>query len=405
MSPLQTTILIIAVVTIMGVVISFLRKSSALAGYDEIKAEVPRIASALKAEMFRDGEDLVMTGNYKGRPAMVRFSYSETTPGLNLRMQAPVSFTFSTVPKGAKATEGRVLLRTGNDMFDAKFASRTDHPTQAKMLVGSRPALQSLEKLCCSQKTFLTMTRGSIELSELVIPTPYTSRHVIDHLEAMSIVAKTVEDIPGAENVKVEPYTREKSAPVFRLVLAAGAVAAVLGVLFIRPSAPGDLTTVAQSNVQATAGVDAVDASRIGQLQGWHAMQGDDYAPDVRVALRDAGFEANGSFTIDLDGDDRRDVVYALASDDGRYRIVVLKDGDVIYDTVFRNLKGALPVPKDAIADINWSVRPRSIASDGGGVLLLTQDDNQNLQPSLVMFSGNRVLSGIPADWQRINLR
>ena len=405
MSPVQTTILIIAVVTILGVVISFMRKSSALAGYDEIKAEVPRINSAIKGEMFRDGEDLVMTGNYKGRPAMVRFSYSETTPGLNIRMQAPVSFTFSSVPKGAQATEGRVLLRTGNDMFDAKFASRTDHPTQAKMLVGSRAALQSLEKLCCSQKTYLTMTRGSIELSELVIPTPYTSRHVLDHLDAMSIVARTVEDIPGAENVKVEPYQREKSAPVFRLVLAAGAIAAVLGVLLIRPAGPTDLRAVAQSNTPSAEGVDPLDAGHIADLKGWHAMRPEEYDPDARVALRDAGFDPNGSFTVDLDGDEQRDVVYALASEDGRYRVVVLKDGNTIYDTVFQNLKGVLPVPKNSLADVKWRTRPRSTESDGDGVLLLMQDDNYKLEPAIVMFTGNRILSGIPAEWQRISFR
>jgi len=47
MSPLQIAVLVIALVTIIGVIVSSARKSSALAGYDEIRAEVPRIASAL----------------------------------------------------------------------------------------------------------------------------------------------------------------------------------------------------------------------------------------------------------------------------------------------------------------------------------------------------------------------
>ena len=98
MSPLQIAVFVIALVTIIGVIVSSMRKSSALAGYDEIRQEVPRIASALKAEMFRAGNDLVLVGNFNRRPTQVRFSYDENTPGLNIRMQAPVSFTFSVVP-------------------------------------------------------------------------------------------------------------------------------------------------------------------------------------------------------------------------------------------------------------------------------------------------------------------
>jgi hypothetical protein len=402
MSPIQTTVLIVALVTIVGVVISFLRKSSAMVGYDEIKAEVPRIASALRAELFRDGEDLVLTGNYKGRPAQVRFSYDENTPGLNILMQAPVSFTFSSVPKGARATEGRVLMRTGSDMFDAKFASRTDHPTQAKMLVGSRAVLQNIEKLCCSQKTYLTMTRGSIELSELVIPQSYTARHVIDHLDSMGVIAKAVEDIPGAETVKVVPYEREKTTPVFRIVLATAAMAAIVGVIFIRPAQP-DLKAAAGPPLPTAEGVDPVEAARIADIGNWHAMRPEEYDPDVRDALRGAGFEPNGRFNIDLDGNDQRDVVYLLASDSGKYRLLVLKDGRPIYDTQLTSLAGALPVPKSSFDQIQWRTKPRATA-ESDGVLVLTRS-NGELQPSAFFFSQGRVISGIPANWQSISFR
>jgi hypothetical protein len=401
MSPIQTTVLIVALVTIVGVVISFLRKSSAMAGYDEIKAEVPRIASALRAQLFRDGEDLVLTGNYKGRPAQVRFSYDENTPGLNIRMQAPVSFTFSSVPKGARATEGRVLMRTGSDMFDAKFASRTDHPTQAKMLVGSRSVLQGIEKLCCSQKTYLTMTRGNIELSELIIPQPYTGRHVIDHLDSMSVIAKAVENIPGAETVKVVPYKREKTTPVFRIALAIAAVAALVGVFFIRP-AETDLRAAAGASIPKAEGVDPVDAARIGGIADWHAMRPEEYDADVRDTLRGAGLEANGRFTLDL-GNNQRDVVYVLASDSAKYRLVVLQDGTTLYDTQFTSLVGALPIPKSSFDQIEWRSKPRA-NPDSDGVLVLTRS-NGELQPSAFFFSQGRIISGVPAHWQSISFR
>src|SRR5262249_44149305 len=106
---------IAALVTLIGVAISFFRKSAVLKGYEEYQADVNRIANTLRAEMFRDGGDLVVTGNYKQNPIQIRFSHDENTPGLNMRMQAPVSFTFSVVPKGERSTEGRVLIRTGED--------------------------------------------------------------------------------------------------------------------------------------------------------------------------------------------------------------------------------------------------------------------------------------------------
>lgn len=405
MSPIQTAVLIVALVTIVGVVVSFMRKSSALAGYDEIKDEVPKIASAMKAEMFRDGEDLVLAGNYKRRPAQVRFSYAENTPGLNLRMQAPVSFTFSAVPKGATATEGRVLMRTGNDMFDAKFASRTDHPTQAKMMVGGRAALQNIEKLCCSQKTYLTMTRGNLELSELVIPAPYTSRHVLDHLESMSVVAAAVEGIPGAESVKIVPYEREKSTPVFRIALIIAAIAAVLGVVFIRPSSTSAELGGAGRDLPRAEGVEALDASRIGNLKGWHALKPEEYDPDAAGTARGAGLEPNGHFQADVDSDSELDDVYLLANDAGQTRIVILQGGGKkMYDTIMNHIVGGLPVPKDSIASVEWTAAPRRYSSSGDGILLLTREGD-TLKPSLLLYADKKFIAGVPARWQSLSFR
>src|SRR5262249_21737701 len=160
------------------------------------------------------------------------------------------------------------------DMFDAKFNSRTDHPTQAKMLVGGRAALQNLEKLCCSQKTYVTLTRGSIEMSELIMPTPYTGRHVLDHVESMGAVAEAVWEIPGAESVKIVPYEREKSTPVFRIALVLGAIVAVLGVFMIKPGGDSNLKAAAANDkIISIEGVDPIDAIKLQDVLGWHAMR------------------------------------------------------------------------------------------------------------------------------------
>lgn len=401
MSPLQIAVLVIALVTIVGVVVSSMRKQTALAGYDDIRAEVPRIASALKAEMFRDGNDLVLTGNFNRRPTQVRFSYDENTPGLNIRMQAPVSFTFSVVPKGARASEGRVLVRTGNDMFDAKFASRTDHPTQAKMLVGGRAALQNLEKLCCSQKTFVTLTRGSIELSELIIPTPYTARHVLDHVESMAVVAKAAEEIPGAESVKVVPYQREKSTPVFRIALVIGAIVAVIGVFMIKPGGETNLKAAAANDkVIALEGVDPVDALKMQDMLGWRALHADEYDPDVAGMLKGVGIEPNGRMTLDLDGDEQQDVVYLVKNNDNQTRLVIFADGSRVFSAGYTDVAGAVPVAKGNFDSIKWAVRPR-VKNDNQGIMLFRKVNDQ-LDPMILYVTGTSVVTGAPANWRDV---
>lgn len=401
MSPLQIAVLIIALVTIVGVIVSTMRKSAALAGYEEIREEVPRIASALKAEMFRDGNDLVLAGNYNGRPTQVRFSYDENTPGLNIRMQAPVSFTFSVVPKGARATEGRVLVRTGNDMFDAKFNSRTDHPTQAKMLVGGRAALQNLEKLCCSQKTYVTLTRGSIEMSELIMPTPYTGRHVLDHVESMAVVAKAVSEIPGAESVKIVPYEREKSTPVFRIALVLGAIVAVFGVFMIKPGGDSNLKAAAANDkIISIEGVDPVDALKLQDVLGWHAMRAEEYDPDVAGLLRGTGMEANGRMILDVDGDDQQDVVYLIRNDENQTRLTIFADGNRVYSSGYANVAGALPVAKGSFDSIKWKVKPRTTSPNQG--IMLFRKKNDQLEPMIFYVNGADIVTGIPQNWRDV---
>src|SRR5579859_3507965 len=138
---------IIAGVAILGYFIAYFRDNATVRGYEELLPDVMALSKLLKAERFRDGNDLVVSGNYKKFPAIVRFSYDDNTPGLNIRMKAPSTFTLSVVPKGAKASEGRVQVRTSDEMFDARFVTRTDHPTQARMFLTGKQAPAMLQKL------------------------------------------------------------------------------------------------------------------------------------------------------------------------------------------------------------------------------------------------------------------
>jgi hypothetical protein len=316
-------------------------------------------------------------------------------------MQAPVSFTFSVVPKGARATEGRVLVRTGDEMFDARFAARTDHPTQAKMLVTSKMMRTQMEKLCCSSKTFLTMTTGSIELSELIIPEPHTGRHVLDHVASMAALAAGVENIPGAENVKIKKYEKERSTPMLRIAIGIGAVTALCAV-FVMKQAP-EAAVLAESQ-PPFAGIFPVDERAIPAAMYWRTMKAEDFNPDVVGYLRNYGIPAEGRFLVNTDGDDRDDVVYFLTNEQGKRRVVLLQDGANVLDSVYEEMVGVVRIPHDSMQNLEWTQKPSEEAM--GDALMIIRGSNVENFKAMILFPVNgRVVSGIPARYENISLK
>src|SRR5438105_1546884 len=268
--PILIAVAIVAAVAMIGYLITYFQSRATMRGYEELEGDIQTLSKVLKAERFRDGADLVLSGNYGKFPAVVRFSYSDNTPGLNVRMKAPANFTLSVAPKGAKTTEGKVQVRTTEEMFDARFVTRTDHPTQARMFLSGKPAMASLQKLCCSSKTFFTVMTGSLELSELVIPSPYTAKHVSDHLDGMGKLGRMLASMPGADTVKVTPFKSERNL-VLRTAIA---VLVITGVLVMvsairEHNARQDGAAAASGGNQAPGGVTSADMKRLCGKLGW----------------------------------------------------------------------------------------------------------------------------------------
>jgi len=405
MSPVQIAVLVIAGVSLLGLIISVIRGSSTFSGYEEYKQEMVKIAKSMHAEIFRDGDDVVIAGNHKKLPLQVRFSYSETTPGLNVRLQAPVSFTFSVVPKGAVATEGRVPVRTGDEVFDARFIARTDHPTQAKMLVGNKVMRTQMAQLCCSSKTYLTLVTGSIELSELVIPSPHTARHVLDHIEAMGALAVAVEAIPGADQVKITPYKRERSSPVVQVAIGVGAIAAIFAVFLLKPqSAQPDLSGVAAAMATAE-GVAAADMSQIPNAMEWHAAKAEEFDRDVAAWVRGGGADVSGRVPLQLDASDpHRDVVYWLVKNGAPgNRLVVLQNGNNIYDAQYPDVVGLARVPLAALGSVDWGAKP--IVDASGDALILLRQTDAGIVGRVMFFKGQRLYTGVPKRYDQVSLQ
>jgi hypothetical protein len=416
MHPVALALLILLVVGAVGFLIHLLRRGKTFAGYQELTGDAQQIAKSLGGgEIFRDGNDLVISGNYRHMPAIVRFSYGENTPGVNLSVKAKATFTMSVVPKGESASEGRVLVRTPDDLFDARFQTRTDHPTQAKMFVGGKVVMQQLQKMCCSSRTFFTITTGAMELSELTIPTPYTGHHITDHLESMAKLSQALEDMPGAETIKVHKLEKEKSN-IIRAAIVVGAIAAVITVYAATSGPRGEIPVKELADTEVPpAGMMPVDATLIRKAKDWRLVAAEDFGPNAAAWMRDNGQELTGRIPADFSGrNNQRDVAYLLVpaagpegaqpAASGQRRVLLLVEGTNLYDAEYTEIVGAARIPKEAIANIEWGKNPPQGTPDGDGLLIVRRSGD--FASGLVLFvSDKHIVSGVPANYQQVRLR
>lgn len=400
---------IIIAVAIAGYVIAYFRDQATVRGYDELLPDVMGLSKLLKAERFRDGNDLVVSGNCGKFPTIVRFSYDDNTPGLNIRMKAPSTFTLSVVPKGAKASEGRVQVRTTDEMFDARFVTRTDHPTQARMFLSGKQATGLLQKLCCSSKTFFTVVTGSLELSELVIPSPYTGKHVSDHLEAMGKMANTLGAMPGADAVKITPYRGERNLVVrtAMVVLLVTGIAVLVSAVYER-SAESGIFTAEAGTIRPPAGVSQADLQRMPGVIGWRVATADDFDANALSWVQSQHSGAvSGRLEGNFSGTQRgNESAYVFIRESGpqagERRVVILDNNQVLMDAGYRSLAIAAILPKDNFAGTEWQNKPA--APDGDGVLIVR--DANDPKSGIVLYASNgKLATARPSSYQSTSVQ
>jgi hypothetical protein len=407
MPSFDPTFVVLAVLVVaIGAVIVMIRKSSTFSGYTDVAADAQRIQRAIKGESFRDGNDLVVSGSQDKLPVQVRFSYDENTPGLSIRMSAPANFTLTITPKGSQAAgEGKNLVRTGDDMFDARFTTKTDHMAQAKMFLGGKQVSLLLPKLACSSKTFIAIGKGFVELSELVIPTPYTSTHIVDHIQNMGKLALQLHAMPGAETVKIEEYKREGSSVLGK----AAVLVALLGGLaffFIQARKPDTSLTELKAQAGSSSlpeGVLPLDAQKIGSLDGWRLITTDDLDPDTAAWARGQGIKIAGRLAGDFSGKGNpRDVAYILTDGADTTRIAVIADDQLVSDVHYPKLAVAARYSKYNWNSTQWVTPPATPAGDG--ILIVTRKEDPK-SGMVLFFNGKRVDTVIPQNYQRVNLQ
>jgi hypothetical protein len=405
MPPLAIAFLIIVAVSIVGMILMMFRGKSTFSGYEDLAPEARAIAKALtQSEIFRDGTDLVVSGNFRKLPTIVRFSYDENTPGVNIHMKAPSTFTMSVVPKGARATEGRVMVRTPDEMFDARFTTRSDNPTQAKMFTGGKVVMQALQKVCCSSKTFFTIVPGAMEVSELTIPQPYTARHVSDHIDQLARLAQSLGEMPGSESMKIKAMQREGSSWLVRAAVVVGAVAAVVTVVAATQDYGKPQKIDFSRDASLPAGILPADAQFMGNLDGWRVATAGDFQPATIGWLRDNDREPAGRIEGDFTGlGSGNDVVYFLVNtSNGNKRVAMLGHGASYYDVNFPSIAAIGRLPKQLVNTIEWKAAP--VGTPDGDGLVIVADGNDNTSGIVLFLSGGKIISGKPADYTRLRL-
>jgi hypothetical protein len=402
MQPLALILNIAIVVGIIGIVVYWVRRFAIFLGYKAIQPDVLQIAELLKTQPVRERSDVVIAGSYGGQPTIVRFSHRVDTPGLDIQMRVPATVNFFLVPKTMAAGEGRVVVRTGSAALDRRFNARTDHPTEIRMLTAGTTIKASLEQLCCSTQTGLSIQGRVIELSELTIP-PFTANHVFDHLQSMLTLADGVRAMPGADRIKVEPLPRQGSSWPVRIALAGGLVCLV-ALLFAQPyNHPPN----ANANVSMPApapGIAPADAARLQQLQGWHIARRDDFSVSALRFLREHRLEASGHMMSDFGGRGAAvDSAYLLVDANGRKRVSMLAKGVVAYDAIFPQADALARISKMTVAKIQWMSSAPQYPPDGDA-LLVVQNANDPTASVVLLRHGTQTLSARPADFNKIDL-
>jgi hypothetical protein len=399
LTPVGLALLIVFSVAIVGALLTIALNLRKYAGFRDIGGDVKEVAGEMEGSVFRDAADLVVSGNLGALPTVIRFSHKESVPGVNIRVGVPANFTLWIASRTADATEGRVALRANDPALDTRFAIRTDHAAQARLFLGMPAVTAALAQLACSSNTYIAITQGWLELSELEIMQRTLARHLLDHLSAISALEKALHQMPGADTVAVHPLPKERHL-AGRAAIALGITAAVLLVIAAARPRPG------HSNLSAfvppqPAGVLPSDARLITNLDGWRAATPDDFNPNAQGWLRSNGVEASGRLRADFSGTGAvEDVAYLLIGPKGERRVILLVQGIDRYDTQYPQIAAAARVPKDKVAQIEWiGSAPEDYQGDG---LLLVRNADDVASGLILLLAGHRVVSGVPANYQQV---
>lgn len=401
MNPFVLATLIVAVVALTGVITSMVRNARKFQGYAEVAADARAIAKKLNGELFRDGEDLVMSGNYQQLPTIVRLSHLESTPGLSIEVKVPSNFSFSLTPRQAPVIPDGIGVNVPN--LSVNFVGRTNSALEASQLIDSPSVRKALSAVCISQKTFLEMTPGRLLIGDLLIPQDVLGRVMVE-LQAVSTINAQLEKFPGADERKFKPVKHDRTSWTFRAALAAGIIVTIAGLAQNAVTASSKPAPAAAKEIASS--IPKNDAILIPKIQDWQPADDKSFDPDFASWLRSYGVKPASSFDFSADTSRLRDDrVYLLTNDKGQKRVVAIVDHRVALDGVFDRAAGIAIIPMDSVSKVEWPMSRAPFKEVPGDGLLIVREFGSKEGATLLFFTPDRQLSGMPENYQHLDIQ
>jgi hypothetical protein len=411
--PLVIVVAILAVTSVTALIASFVRERKMFAGYDELRADIQSLKSKLNAEVFRDGTDLVISGTQQKLPVVVRFSYAENTPGLNIRVHGPSTINLAVIPKNAMVylpENLRAAVSTTDDMFNSRFQIRADDGASARMFLMGRATAKELAKALCSSRSTLNITHGALELSETTIPQPNAGGHAAGHIDSLLALSAVLAKMPGAQLAVVDKPQLPKRF-LSRTAIVFGAAAALLSIVGavsqlrespVAPPKPANQLAVEERS----AGVIAVDAKVIPSLDNFRVVKPTEFNPSVVSWMKSKSVEPDGRVPLMLNKSQAEtaeppDVAYLLTDPAGNRRVVILYGNKILFDAPNFGPISILRVPAGDIPEAENEKTPKP---DGDGLLVIT-DPNRPEKTFLLYLSAGAIRNRTEPNWTQLNLR
>jgi len=286
--------------------------------------------------------------------------------------------------------------------LSGNFNGRTDSPIEASQLVSSSAARKAMAAICWSTKVFLEVTPGRLLISELLIPSSLHDR-VSDVLLAATSLSAQLDKFTGADVRKIQVIKHDRTSWTFRAALAAGILVTVGGVAQNAFNSSNHAVPVAKP---AETAIPKNDAILITHVNDWHPAEDSDFDPVFTSWLQGYGLKPRNVVEFSADHSRLRDAkAYFLVNHENKKRVVAIVDHRVAFDAIFDSLSGVAVVPMDSVDKVEWPMARAPFASVPGDGLMIVRDFGQPSAANLLFFTPSTTYSGIPENYEHLDLQ
>lgn len=397
LSPLLIVVLLVAGLSLIGLIDFLVRQHRTFQGYRAIKPQVREIGSRLNADVFRDGSDLVISGQYDGSPTLLRFSNDENTPGMHLEMRISSNLHLSMMPKNAVEAEVGTKVAL-SPWLERRFTAKSKTPGDVDLLLKHSQAMSILPRLCSSSNTSLRISPGQLELTEAMIPESPLTR-VFEQLTEIRHLQRAMQSLPGADTLKVVTIPREHSSWTLRAAMVAGIIVAALCISASMKERPPVMAAASQPS----SGIASSDKPLIPFADKWHLADNSDFDPAFSNFVADSGQRLTSRIVFDPDGTGDSGVAYLLTNDAGQKRLVMIVNHHSVLDTSFPQIAGVTRVRSPYFGNPKQDENERTTQTSGQAILLVR--NVEDTKSAVLFYLQNGTLqSKAPSDYRNVQL-